>query len=73
MPESRWRLVCRIPFFVAAPLTTVDVATADGSAIEIEQRDPEELTHFRGQRVAAEGIGVRAIFEATLSGGVCRF
>lgn len=51
-------MLCRIPFFIAAPLTTVDVATADGSAIEIEQRSPEELTHFRGQRVAAEGIVV---------------
>ena len=49
---------CRIPFFIAAPITTVDVATPDGSAIEIEKRSSEELTHFRGQRVAAEGIGV---------------
>lgn len=53
------KTTCRIPFFIAAPLTTVDVATADGAAIEIEQRSSEELTHFRGHRVAAEGIGVR--------------
>jgi methylthioribose-1-phosphate isomerase len=52
------RVFRRIPFFIAAPLTTVDVNTAEGSNIQIEQRSSEELTHFRGQRVAAEGIGV---------------
>ena len=51
-------MICRIPFFIAAPLTTVDVDTADGADIQIEQRSSKELTHFRGQRVAAEGIGV---------------
>ena len=56
---TEWRAQSsRIPFFVAAPLTTVDVDTADGADIQIEQRSSEELTHFRGQRVAAEGIGV---------------
>lgn len=48
----------RLPFFVAAPTTTLDAGLADGSAIEIEQRPPEEITHFRGTRVAAEGIGI---------------
>ncbi len=45
---------------MAAPVTTIDVDTPDGGAIHIEQRDAAELTHFRGHRVAAEGIGVCA-------------
>jgi 5-methylthioribose kinase len=43
-----------IPFFVAAPTTTVDVTLANGSFIPIEERSPEEITHFRGERVAAD-------------------
>lgn len=43
-----------IPFFVAAPTTTVDVTLANGSLIPIEERSPEEITHFRGERVAAD-------------------
>jgi len=46
-----------IPFFTAAPITTIDPELKDGSLIPIEQRNAEEITHFRGQRVAAE-IGV---------------
>ena len=44
-----------IPFVVAAPMSTVDPHTADGAAIEIEQRDPAEVTHLHGVRVAADG------------------
>ena len=47
-----------VPFFVAAPRTTLDPATPAGSAIVIEQRPAEEVTHHAGQRVAAPGIGV---------------
>jgi len=47
-----------IPFYVAAPLSTVDLAIADGSAIPIEERDPAEVTGFRGLRWAPEGVGV---------------
>jgi 5-methylthioribose kinase len=43
-----------IPFFTAAPVTTLDPELRDGSLIPIEQRSPEEITHFKGQRVAAE-------------------
>ena len=43
-----------VPFVVAAPMSTVDPHTADGSAIVIEQRDPTEVTHLNGVRVAAE-------------------
>ena len=48
----------RIPFFIAAPVTTVDLELPDGAGIPIEQRGEEELTHFRGQRVVVEGINV---------------
>jgi methylthioribose-1-phosphate isomerase len=45
-----------IPFVVAAPLSTVDFRTSDGSAIPIEERRPEEVTHLAGVRVAPEGM-----------------
>ncbi|MFB3827489.1 MAG: S-methyl-5-thioribose-1-phosphate isomerase [Bryobacteraceae bacterium] len=47
-----------VPFFVAAPVSTLDLSLDSGEAIPIEQRDPAEVTHFAGVRVAAEGIGV---------------
>eukprot|EP00892_Ulva_mutabilis_P010052 jgi/Ulvmu1/7419/UM036_0079.1 len=50
-----------VPFFVAAPTTSVDPGIGSGAAIEIEQRGEEEVTHAaggKGPRVAAEGIGV---------------
>jgi methylthioribose-1-phosphate isomerase len=48
-----------IPFFVAAPVSTFDLATPDGAAIPIEERAAEEVTHLAGQRIAAEGALVR--------------
>ncbi|MDQ7857528.1 MAG: S-methyl-5-thioribose-1-phosphate isomerase [Armatimonadota bacterium] len=48
-----------IPFVVAAPTSTVDLATPDGAAIPIEERDAHEVTHLAGVRVAPEGIAVR--------------
>jgi 5-methylthioribose kinase len=47
-----------IPFFIAAPTTTVDPTLPHGCLIPIEQRDASEITHFKGQRVAAEGVDV---------------
>jgi methylthioribose-1-phosphate isomerase len=47
-----------IPFYVAAPTSTVDLNTPDGSKIPIEQRNPNEVTHMAGKRVAPEGVGV---------------
>jgi methylthioribose-1-phosphate isomerase len=41
-----------VPFYVAAPLSTIDVETQDGESIPIEERDPAEVTHFRGQMTA---------------------
>jgi methylthioribose-1-phosphate isomerase len=47
-----------IPFYVAAPLSTIDRAIADGSGIPIEERDPAEVTGFRGEHWAPQGVSV---------------
>jgi methylthioribose-1-phosphate isomerase len=47
-----------IPFYVAAPTSTFDLAIADGREIPIEQRDPREVTHGFGRQTAPEGIRV---------------
>ena len=48
-----------IPFYVAAPLTTLDLTLASGEQIPIEERDPTEITHIREQRLAPEGVEVQ--------------
>jgi len=48
-----------IPFYVAAPLSTIDLATADGSAIPIEERNAREVTHIGTVQVAPRGAQVR--------------
>ncbi|MGH9530334.1 MAG: S-methyl-5-thioribose-1-phosphate isomerase [Terriglobales bacterium] len=48
----------RIPFYVAAPFSTIDLATPDGNAIPIEQRNSREVTHFAGKLVTPEGAQV---------------
>jgi methylthioribose-1-phosphate isomerase len=47
-----------IPFYIAAPTSTVDLACPHGDAIPIEERRAEEVTRYGGMQVAAEGIGV---------------
>jgi methylthioribose-1-phosphate isomerase len=47
-----------IPFYVAAPFNTIDLATPSGREIPIEQRAAKEVTHFRGELVAPEGVRV---------------
>src|SRR5438067_3512812 len=47
-----------IPFYVAAPLSTVDLETPDGSQIPIEQRSSREVTHFAGKLVTPDGVKV---------------
>ena len=46
----------RVPFYVAAPTSTLDLTIASGGDIPIEERAPEEVTHFRGRRIAAEKV-----------------
>ncbi|HEX8028556.1 MAG TPA: S-methyl-5-thioribose-1-phosphate isomerase [Vicinamibacterales bacterium] len=48
-----------IPFYVAAPWSTIDLSTEDGSAIPIEERDAREVTHVGSQQLAPEGARVR--------------
>ncbi len=48
-----------VPFYVAAPTSTVDLSLTDGSQIPIEERDPSEVTHCGSRQVAPNGIGVR--------------
>jgi methylthioribose-1-phosphate isomerase len=54
-------MVCKafeIPFVIAAPSTTVDVKSATGADIDIEERAPEEITEVAGVRIAPEGCPV---------------
>lgn len=48
-----------IPFYVAAPWSTVDLATADGDAIPIEERSSEEVVLLAGTRLAPPGVHAR--------------
>jgi len=47
-----------IPFYVAAPFSTIDLAMPDGSKIPIEQRNTSEVTHIAGKAIAPEGVQV---------------
>jgi methylthioribose-1-phosphate isomerase len=47
-----------VPFFVAAPTSSVDLAASSGAQIPIEERASTEVTHLAGSRVAAEGVQV---------------
>jgi methylthioribose-1-phosphate isomerase len=47
-----------VPFYVAAPLSTIDLDTPDGSHIPIEERDPREVTHVKNAQLAPEGARV---------------
>jgi methylthioribose-1-phosphate isomerase len=48
----------QIPFYVAAPLSTIDLHTPDGHHIPIEERNAKEVTHVGGARLAPEGAHV---------------
>jgi methylthioribose-1-phosphate isomerase len=45
----------KIPFYVAAPTTTIDLSLKSGKEIPIEQRRAEEVTHIQGVAIAPEG------------------
>jgi methylthioribose-1-phosphate isomerase len=47
-----------IPFYVAAPISTIDFAIASGEQIPIEERDAKEVTHVREQQMAPAGVPV---------------
>ncbi len=55
-----------IPFYVAAPATTVDLSLASGDEIPIEERKPEEVTHIQGVSIAPEGtVAANPAFDVT--------
>ncbi|HTU40318.1 MAG TPA: S-methyl-5-thioribose-1-phosphate isomerase [Candidatus Aquilonibacter sp.] len=47
-----------IPFYVAAPISTVDLACSDGSRIPIEQRNASEVTHIAGKQMVPDGVSI---------------
>jgi methylthioribose-1-phosphate isomerase len=47
-----------IPFYVAAPWSTIDIDTAHGDLIPIEQRNPREVTHSNGIQMTPDGVGI---------------
>ncbi|MEI7475269.1 MAG: S-methyl-5-thioribose-1-phosphate isomerase [bacterium] len=47
-----------VPFYVAAPLSTIDTSIESGEEIPIEEREREEVTHINGQIICAEGVNV---------------
>jgi len=47
-----------VPFYVAAPVSTLDLSLASGDEIPIEQRDPAEVTEIAGTRVVPDGVRV---------------
>ncbi|MCQ2739332.1 MAG: S-methyl-5-thioribose-1-phosphate isomerase [bacterium] len=47
-----------VPFYIAAPLSTIDTSIKSGDEIPIEERSHEEVTHINGKRICAEGVKV---------------
>jgi methylthioribose-1-phosphate isomerase len=55
-----------IPFYVAAPISTIDLACRDGAAIPIEERAPAEVLTFAGHAIAPAGVSARHVaFDVT--------
>ncbi|HET7695921.1 MAG TPA: S-methyl-5-thioribose-1-phosphate isomerase [Vicinamibacterales bacterium] len=48
-----------VPFYVAAPLSTIDLATPNGDSIPIEERDQREVSHFGSSRITPDGAHIR--------------
>lgn len=47
-----------VPFYVAAPTSTIDLSVKSGTEVPIEERSPDEVTTFGGRRIAPHGVGV---------------
>ncbi len=63
-----WPFIARenkIPFYVAAPISTLDMSIASGEEIPIEQRSPEEVTHLAGTRISADVSAAHPAFDVT--------
>jgi len=58
-----------IPFYVAAPTSTIDFQMESGDQIPIEQRNPREVTHIRGIQIAPDGVKIEnPAFDVTPNG-----
>ncbi|MFO7598702.1 MAG: S-methyl-5-thioribose-1-phosphate isomerase [Candidatus Desulfacyla sp.] len=56
----------RIPFYVAAPLSTIDAATKNGDLIPVEERGPEEIARVGGRQVGPKGVmALNPVFDVT--------
>src|SRR5207244_3134153 len=55
----------RVPFYVAAPTSTLDLSIPSGEHIPIEERPPEEVTHFQGVRIAPDVVAANPAFDVT--------
>ncbi|MFQ3548709.1 MAG: S-methyl-5-thioribose-1-phosphate isomerase [Armatimonadota bacterium] len=56
----------KIPFYVAAPISTIDFSLSNGDNIPIEERDHTEVTHINGIRIAPEGVNtINPAFDLT--------
>ncbi len=56
----------KIPFYVAAPLSTIDMSIKSGREIPIEERDKKEVTHIGARRLAPAGVKVKnPVFDVT--------
>ena len=49
----------KVPFYVAAPISTIDLSIASGEQIPIEERDTREVTHVGGHQLAPQGVEAR--------------
>jgi methylthioribose-1-phosphate isomerase len=49
----------KVPFYIAAPVSTIDIACPSGAAIPIEERSAAEVTEVAGRRIAPEGVAAR--------------
>jgi methylthioribose-1-phosphate isomerase len=49
----------KIPFYVAAPISTLDLSLKSGDEIPIEERDQKEVTHIKEHQLAPDGVGVQ--------------
>ena len=54
-----------VPFYIAAPISTFDLSIPDGEHIPIEERNPEEVTHIRGVRIAPDVHAAHPAFDVT--------
>lgn len=55
---SEMALKFKVPFYIVAPVSTIDFDIESGDEIEIEERSSKEVTHIRGVQIAPEGISV---------------